>query len=213
MKNRIRETRQAAGESQRELAAALGVAPSTLSYWENGAYEPDFTSISKIADRYGVSVDYILCRTDMPKDATGKMNAVGVVTPLYGVKTRSVPVLGNVACGMPKMANEEHEAMVAVGAEVQADFCLRAKGDSMIGDRIHDGDMVFVRSQPEVENGEIAVVVIGDEATLKHVLYYEDRKMLVLRPSNPNYEDITYMGDELEGVTILGKAVAFQAQL
>ena len=210
--NRVRELRTAKKLSQTVLAKELHISQGTLSLYERGIVEPDMAILKKLADVFDCSVDYIIGRTNIRK-ATALYTSTGLITPLYGVGTRSIPVLGNVACGEPKLAREEHETMVAVGAEISADFCLRAKGDSMTGDRIHDGDMVFVRSQPEVENGEIAVIVIGDEATLKHVFYYEDRKMLILRPSNPQYEDIIYNEGELETVTILGKAVAFQSLL
>ena len=67
------------------------------------------------------------------------------------------------------MANEEKELYVEAGANIHADFCLKAKGDSMIGARIYDGDIVFIRKQEMVNNGEIAAVMIDDEATLKRV--------------------------------------------
>lgn len=100
-----------------------------------------------------------------------------------------------------------------LGTNIKADFCLRAQGDSMIDARIHDGDIVYVRKQEAVDNGEVAVVLIGDEATLKRVYYYPDKQKLLLQPANPKYEPFIYVGDELDQIRILGKAVAFQSDV
>ena len=90
---------------------------------------------------------------------------------------------------------------------VHADFCLRCNGDSMVGARIKDGDVVFIRQQPEVENGEIAAVIIDDEATLKRVYLSADK--IILQPENPRYEPFVFVGEELSQIRIIGKAVAF----
>jgi repressor LexA len=100
--------------------------------------------------------------------------------------------------------------MLANGT-LDADFCLRAHGDSMIGARIYDGDIVFIRSQNSVDNGEIAAVIINDEATLKRVYFYPDEEKLILTPENPRYAPLVYLGGELENIKILGKAIAFQS--
>ena len=90
---------------------------------------------------------------------------------------------------------------------LNADFCLRCKGDSMIEARIHDGDIVFIRQQPEVDNGEIAAILIGDETTLKRV--YRSGDTLTLMAANPTYPPMVYTGEQLTSVRILGKAVNF----
>ena len=92
-------------------------------------------------------------------------------------------------------------------------FCLKCKGDSMINARIYDGDIVFVRKQSMVNNGEVAVVLIEDEATLKRVFYYPDKAKLVLQAENPSFEPLVYIGEEIEQIRILGKAVAFQSDV
>ena len=109
--------------------------------------------------------------------------------------------------------NEEKELYVEAGANIRADFCLKAKGDSMIGARIYDGDIVFIRKQEMVNNGEIAAVIIDDEATLKRVNYYPEKNLLILKAENSNYEDLVYTGEQLDHVIILGKAVAFQSDV
>lgn len=99
------------------------------------------------------------------------------------------------------------------GADIKADFCLIARGDSMINARIHNGDIVFIRRQPEVNNGEIAAVVIEDEATLKRVFYYKDENIISLNAENPAYKPMIYRAEELDTIFILGKAVAFQSDV
>lgn len=112
---------------------------------------------------------------------------------------------------MSRLMNEEYGSFISTTDDLDVDFCLRAVGDSMIGARIYDGDIVFVRKQSSVDNGEIAAVLIDDEATLKRVYYYPDKNKLVLSPENPKYEPFVYIGEELSEVRILGKAVAFQS--
>lgn len=114
--------------------------------------------------------------------------------------------MGDIACGEPIFANEEYGSFISTTDDLDVDFCLRAVGDSMIGARIYDGDIVFVRKQSTVDNGEIAAVLIDDEATLKRVYYYPDKNKLVLSPENPKYEPFVYIGEELSEVRILGKA-------
>ena len=119
--------------------------------------------------------------------------------------------MGDIACGKPIFAEESYDGYIDIEEGINADFCLRAKGDSMIGARIMDGDIVIVKKQDMVQNGEIAVVLIDDEATLKRAYFYPDKNKLVLSPENPKYEPLVYIGEELNSIRILGKAVAFQS--
>ena len=120
---------------------------------------------------------------------------------------RKIPLLGSIACGAPILADEHIEGYVDTPADIHADFTLRCKGDSMINARIFDGDLVYIRQQDEVNNGEIAAVLIDGEATLKRVRLHMDR--LILEPANPLYDPIVFRGEEMNEVRILGKAVAF----
>ena len=97
--------------------------------------------------------------------------------------------------------------------DISADFCLVAKGDSMSGARIYDGDVVFIKKQPIVENGEIAAVIIDNEATLKRWFYYPENQKLILSPANDKYEPFVYVGDELNDIRCLGRAVCFMSKL
>ena len=174
---------------------------STLSRYENGLQEPIYTVVVNLAELFGVSVDY-LSGSDMDSFFLKRGN-------LRPIKTKKFPMLGEIACGKPIYANEEYETFVEASENINADFCLTAKGDSMINARIFDGDIVFIREQPDVENGEIAAVLIEDEVTLKRVYKYENR--LELRPENPTYKVLNYEGEELNHIRILGKAVVFQS--
>ena len=120
---------------------------------------------------------------------------------------RTVPLVGTIACGIPIFAEENVEDYIALPDGVQADFCLRCRGDSMIGARICDGDIVFIRQQPDVHDGEIAAVLIGEEATLKRV-YKIGRNRLELRAENPTFPVMRFEGESLSEISILGKAVS-----
>ena len=137
------------------------------------------------------------------------------ITNIFPIELKKFPLLGEIACGQPIFTNEDRESYILSGTDINADFCLKAKGDSMINARIHDGDVVFIQKQDMVENGEIAAVVVnGDsEATLKRFYYYREKAMLILKPENPSYEDLIYSGEELEQVHVLGKAIAFQSDV
>ena len=111
-----------------------------------------------------------------------------------------------IACGTPITAEQNVEGYVSVPDRWDATFTLTCHGDSM-APRIQDGDLVAIRKQETVENGQIAAVRIGDEATLKHVYLYPGR--LILQPENPAYDPIVLIGDEIRTARIEGKAVGF----
>lgn len=122
--------------------------------------------------------------------------------------THKVPRLGRIACGAPLLAEEHIETYDSVPDYVQCDFTLTCKGDSMINARIFDGDLVCIRQQPEVESGEIAAVMVGeDEATLKRVRIYDDH--ITLEAENPMYKPMVFWGDEMSQIRIIGKATHF----
>ena len=115
-----------------------------------------------------------------------------------------VPLVGRIACGTPITAEENIEQMVCVPSKWRSTFTLTCKGDSM-EPRIHDGDLVAIRKQPEVENGEIAAVRINGEATLKHVYLHDS--FIELRPENPAFNSIILSREDMNTVVIEGKAV------
>ena len=208
--NRIKELRRMNNLSQQKLAEALNVHQTAISQWETDRTFPDIEIAKKLSDIFGVSIEYLLGldAEDISSKNFDEFSGIANVLPL---KTKKVPLLGKIACGKPIYADEERGEYVLTSDGIDADFCLRAQGDSMIGARILDGDIVFVKQQPSVENGQIAAVLIGDEATLKRVYYYPDKNKLVLNPENPAYEPLVYVGEELNEVRILGHAIAFQS--
>lgn len=198
---RIKERREELDITQDELAKRLGYkSRSSINKIELDIYNLKQSKIKAIADALQTTPGYIMGWNDTDQ----------YVLP---ISVQSLPLLGNISCGNPIFADEHIELYVELTTKIKADFCLKAKGDSMINARIHDGDIVFIRKQDTVENGEIAAVIIGDEATLKRVFYYPDEGKLVLQAENPKYEPFVYIGDELNTVKILGKAVAFQSDI
>ena len=205
---RLIELRKKNNKTQSDIARELSISRQAYSNYELGNREADYDTLNKLADYFGVSVDYLLGRIDDKiHDDKDDLTKYG----LSPVKTKKFRMLGEIACGEPIFCNEEYETFVEASADINADFCLTAKGDSMINARIFDGDIVFIKSTPEVNNGEIAAVVIDDEATLKRVYYYRNENKLVLSAENPRYAPLVYVNEELDSINILGKAVAFMS--
>lgn len=213
---RFKLLRKERGLSQAALATELGFTKSSVNMYERGDREPGLESLETIADFFNVDMDYLLGKSDVQNRFlyTPASDAESVALPdniLPMPVTYTVPLLGTIACGEPILAAENIEDNIEVPEHIHADFALRCKGDSMINARIHDGDIVYIRQQPAVNNGEIAAVLIGDEATLKRVYVYEDH--VVLQPENPAYEPLVYFKDAMQAVRILGKAVGFTSLL
>lgn len=204
----IKKLRESHGMSQEDLAKRLGYkTKSAVSKIESDMRDVSQSTISDLSRIFNVSPSYILGFTDSPSRSPLPTAEEFEKYGLRPITKKRVPLLGNIPCGEPKYADEDIECYVEIGNDVKADFCLRAKGDSMIGARIHDGDLVFIRSTPQVDNGQIAAVIIDDEATLKRVYYYPENNMMILKPENSKYKDLIYLGDQLETVRILGLAV------
>lgn len=200
---KLRQIRRRCGLTLEEVASRVGTSKQTIQRYESGviANVPK-DKIEALAAALGVT----------PAELMGWENARTPGCPgAMPIRVKKLPILGKIACGKPIYAAEEQGNFAAVDGDFDADFCLRAAGDSMIGARIYDGDIVFIKSQDTVENGEIAAVIINDEATLKRVYYYPERAKLILSPENPKYEPLVYIGEELNSITIIGKAVAFQS--
>ena len=205
----IKENRLKQGFTQEELAQKLGLQKSAIAKYENGRVQNIKRSvIQKMAYIFETSPTYLMGLED-------EKNEIKNIDDILEVKTQKVPLLGTVACGVPIYAEEEYGEFVEFDEDIKVDFALRCQGDSMINARIYDGDIVFVRKQPIVENGEIAVVLIDDEATLKRVIIQNN--ILILQAENNAYPPITFILSEDESlqdrIKILGKAVAFQSKI
>lgn len=206
---KIRLRRIELGMTQDELAKITGyTSRSSINKIEMGLVNLPQSKIELIAKALMVTPTYLL-----GWESSQSKLPVFDYANISPIQTQRIPMLGEIACGKPIFADEHRESYVQAGMNVKADFCLTARGDSMIGARIHDGDIVFCHSQSMVDNGEIAVVVIGDEATLKRVYFYPEKKKLVLQAENPKYEPYVFVGGELDDIAILGKAVAFQSDV
>lgn len=200
----IKKLRESKGLSQVELGKIAGVSDKAVSTWENNIKTPRVGVIQKLSDYFGVSKSNII------EDVNDIISKYDNVSP---ISKQKIPLLGEIACGKPIYADEHIECYIEAGTNVQADFCLKAKGDSMIGARILDGDIVFIRKQDMVEDGEIAAVIIENEATLKRVYYDKENNLLKLVAENPNVATMVYSGEELNQIHILGKAIAFQSDV
>ena len=192
----------------RQMASALNLPYTTYVNYEKGAREPSSEQLLLIAKYFGVTTDYLIGLTDTAFSGTPSENLFEKYPNIIPVpEMRKVPLLGAIACGEP-IYREENE-WIRLPNNIHADFCLRCEGDSMINARINDGDIVFIRACPEVDNGQIAAISINNEVTLKRVYYYPEKNKLVLNPENPKYEPFVYTNEELNEVRILGKAVMF----
>ena len=186
-----------------KLEKDCGFANGYIGQLKKGSLPDDRAII--VAEYLGVPLGELLGK-DLPSSAS-------IPEGFKGVRRISLPVLGSVACGEPKYAEEEYRGTVSAEEDFHADFCLIAKGDSMINIGIYEGTIVFIRQQQAVENGEVAVVLLEDEATLKRVYYYPDAGVLILHAENPRFKDITLTGEQLNTVRILGKAVFYQNRI
>ena len=202
--NRLKELRHKCKLTLDEVAALLGTSKQTIHRYENGIISNiPHEKIEKLANIFKVS----------PSELMGWDDGVFSFDNITPISKKNLRVIGTIACGEPIFAEQEYDSFIATTANVDADFCLRAKGDSMTGARIFDGDIVFIRKQDAVDNGEIAAVIINDEATLKRVYYYPEEEKLILSPENPRYAPFVYIKSELENIKIIGKAVAFQSAI
>lgn len=206
---RIKKRREQLGLTQEELATITGYkSRSSINKIELDGRGLPQSKIVSFAKALNTTPAYLMGWEEEKKE-----DEIYKYKNIYPIELKKFPLLGEIACGEPIFCVEDRESYVLAGADIKADFCLKAKGDSMINARILDGDIVFIRKQSLVENGEIAAVIVDDEATLKRVSYFKDKNMLILKPENPKYNDLIYMDNELEQIRILGKAVAFQSDV
>lgn len=173
-----------------------------LSQYVSGKVEPSQQKLTVLSKALGVSETWLMGYDDL--DAI--INRHPDLHPIR--KIRRVPILGTIACGTPIWAEENFEGYIGIDPmHMDGEFALICKGDSMVDAEIHDGDIVLMKKVPDVEDGEIAAVLIDNEATLKRV--YKKENLLVLQPCNRNYSPIVYSYDEAEdnGIQIIGECV------
>ena len=202
-------------ESAKPFSEKYGVKlnKNDLSQYVNGKTEPGQEKLTILGLALNVNEAWLM-GYDVPMERTS--NASENLTEKYHQlqplpPMRKIPLLGAVACGKP--IYREEDEWISLPNDINADFCLRCVGDSMINARINDGDIVFIKACPEVDNGQIAAVSIDNEVTLKRVYYYPEKNKLVLNPENPAYEPFVYTNEELTDIRILGKAVVFLSRV
>lgn len=188
-----------------ELAKLTGIGEGAISQYRKGAYKASQRNLEKISDALSVSIPWLMGVLNEPDGSAFTPPAPNLLpAPAFVRKPR----LGRVACGQPILAAEHIDGYDLVPEEIKCDFTLVCKGDSMINARIFDGDIVCVRQQPEVENGEIAVVLVDeDEATLKRFYRYDDH--IELRAENPSFRDKAFWDADMSRVRVIGRATHF----
>lgn len=195
----LRELRKSKGISQQLLANTIGVSRSTVAMWETDGSQPDNETLAKLADYFGVSVDFLLGR-NRPKKPY-----------------RRIPVLGRVPAGIPIEAVEDEVDWEDIGEEFLRTgheyIGLLVKGDSMLPN-YQDSDVLIVRLQPTAETGDDAVVFVnGDDATFKRISRAPNG--IHLRPLNPEYDPLFFTNEEIEElpIRVLGVAVEVRRKL
>jgi repressor LexA len=201
--DRIRQLRLQRGLSQEELGALIGVKKAAIHKYENEiVVNLKHSTITQLASALETTPAYLMGWDDELQSVAGVANIIPMP------KMNTVPLVGAIACGTPILAEENIEELVEVPAHIDADFALRCVGDSMINARIFDGDIVYIKKQSIVSNGQIAAVIIDGEATLKRV-YYQTGVSLTLVAENPKYPPLVFTGEAMNNIVIAGLAVYF----
>lgn len=217
-KELIKVRRKELGLTLEEVAKACNVTKATVMRWENGNIvnikKDKIYPLAKILKLDPFSLlDFDQATEVLTDRINNNLNNISNIIPLP--KTKKVPRLGKIACGEPILAEENYDDYDDVPEEIKCDFTLLCEGDSMINARIQDGDIVYLREQPQVKNGEIAACLVDGEfetkATLKRFYKYDDK--IILQAENPKYQPFVYVNEEMNKVRIIGKAVGFTSRL
>ena len=218
--DQLKKARTAKGYTLEQLANIYNrefdgkLSKGTLSKYENNKQEPMISVVNNLSVVLDVTTDFLLSKNevkntkDTPTPDTIDVTKLKNYVPYNPVK---VPFLGEIACGEPIYANQEYDSYVITDEGIHADFCIRAKGDSMINAGIDEGDIVFIRRQSYIDNGSIASVAIDDTVTLKR--FYQSDTTVTLVAENPAYPPIIHDFSDGKSIYILGKAVAVQKPL
>ena len=202
-KDNLTRYMRARGVDQSYIVSQLGLTASTVSDWVHGKKYPRVDAMQRLADLLGVSMAE-LTTADAPS-VTRPLPA-----GLSPVRKRRIPMIGHVAAGVPIMAEREYEEYEDDTYGISCDYVLRVEGDSM-EPRIIDGDVVYVREQPDVDDGQIAVVGVDDSVTLKVVYHIQNGLQLI--SLNPKYKPMIYNRDNTDYLAIIGLAVAYKRRL
>ena len=188
--------------SRTQLAEILDTPYSTLSDWVNGKKYPRIDKIELLANYFGID------KSDLIEEQINIEEIPGAI-PMQ--KGRLIPILGEIACGDPILAQENLDGyFLSDPSIIKGDFILRAQGDSMIDAGIHEGDYVFIKQTPDVENGTIAAVLIDEDTTLKRL--YKTDSQIVLQPENKAYSPIIITEEDGKNIKILGQVIGLYKQ-
>lgn len=195
------------GVTAYQVSKATGISTGSLSDWKNGRSSPKIDKLKKIADYFGVSVDYLLGgNEEKPAASEGdELQRLGLEP--YRPKGQ-MPILGRVAAGLPMYADENIIGYCANDfTDGESYYALTVHGDSMNAAGIDDGDLVVVRQQPTVDDGQIAVVLVdGQEATIKYVRQQGDVIVLAPKSYNPAHQPLIYNAREVP-IRVIGRVV------
>ena len=208
---RLRDLRISQGLSQEALGRKCGVKKSSINMYERGARQPKIETLETIADYFNVDLEYLRGTSDIKNMYRESRGLPSNVIPMP--EMHKIPLVGDIACGTPILAVENIEDNIFAPDDIRADFALRCKGDSMIGADIQEGDIVYIKEQDEVLDGQIAAVLIEDEATLKRVYYDKAQQMITLIAENPLIPPRIYQGEALDHIRVLGLAVGLTRKI
>ncbi|MCG8483475.1 MAG: helix-turn-helix domain-containing protein [Clostridia bacterium] len=195
---RLKEVRESLGLNKVQFAEYVGSSPANITRYEKEDMNVSLEAVKQISDKLSINPGYLL---GWEEDKYVDMETY-----------KKIPLIGTIAAGTPILATENIDGFEFVSQVENVDFSLKVKGNSMIGARIYDGDIVYIKQQPDVENGEIAAVMINDEnATLKRV--YKVDGSIILHSENPEYKDMIFRKKEMKSLKILGKAISFKAAI
>lgn len=186
------------GIERSQICKDLDIAYTTFADWYNGVKYPRIDKIEMMANYFGVPKSALIEEHD------------DIPSNLTPIRFHQKPLVGSIACGTPILAEENITDYVDVPEHVHCDFALKCRGRSMINLGVKEGDIVYIRSQPEVQNGQIAAVIVDGmeaEATLKKFYRYDNQ--IVLVPANDEDKPFVYTGEEMARVHVQGLAVGF----
>lgn len=197
MSKNLRRLLAERGIDRKKICEDLGFAYTTFTDWYNGAKYPRIDKIEMMANYFGVPKSALI--EEQPE----------LPSNMHPVRWREpVPLIGDIACGTPILAEQNITDYVQTPEHVYCDFALKCHGDSMINAGIRDGDIVYIRQQCVVDNGQIAAVLVGDEeATLKR--FYRVGDTVTLNAENPAFPPLVFVGEEVSQVHIIGLAIAY----
>lgn len=201
----LKKRRKELGLTLAQIAEMMGVSEATVQRWESGNIKSvRYEKMDKLAEILRVNPAAFMGWDDSA-DLPINVESIGTM--------HKVPLVGQIACGTPILAEQNIEDYIDLPHHIRADYALTCKGDSMIGAGVHDGDVVYIRKQAQVDNGQIAAVLVDSEdATLKR-FYYDGKATVTLTAENPAVPPMVFTGEDVERIRVIGLAVAFSHSL